>query len=173
MNITAFSDRIFEIGLKTWDKLPDLLLTLVFGYIVIKLIKSLIKGVISFSRANSALKGILFSVLDVVMWVLLIAVLLQQVGLTQISFALSGAVAISALAISAGSASFVQDLVAGIFLSQDTDFNAGDRIKIGEVEGVIERMDARKIRLRDDKGKLHIFPNSFFDKSTWIVLKKR
>jgi len=173
MDITSFSDRLFEIGLKSWEKLPDLVLTLIFGYIVIKVIKSLVIGVISFSRANSALKGILFSVLDVVMWILLIAVMLQQIGLTQISIALSGAVAISALAISAGSAAFVQDLVAGIFLSQDSDFNAGDLLRVGEIEGVVERMDARKIRLRDEKGKLHIFPNSFFDKSTWIVLKKR
>jgi len=156
MDITSFSDRLFEIGLKSWEKLPDLVLTLIFGYIVIKVIKSLVIGVISFSRANSALKGILFSVLDVVMWILLIAVMLQQIGLTQISIALSGAVAISALAISAGSAAFVQDLVAGIFLSQDSDFNAGDLLRVGEIEGVVERMDARKIRLRDEKGKLHI-----------------
>jgi len=172
MSVTSFSDQIFALMLRAWDKLPTLLLTLIVGFILIKIIKAVLHGLVGFSRANLALKGILFSVLDVALWIFLIAALLQQVGLTQISLALSGTVAISALALSAGSASFVQDLVAGIFLAQDNDFNAGDRIKADGIEGVVERMDARKIRLRDDKGQLHIFPNSYFDRSTWIVLKK-
>lgn len=173
MGITSFSDRIFELLTKSWDKLPQLVLTLVVGFVLIKLAKAFLRGIIGFSRGNVALKGIILSVLDVALWVFLIAALLQQVGLTQISLALSGTVAISALALSAGSTAFVQDLVAGIFLAQDPDFNAGDRIKVDAVEGVVERMDARKIRLRDDRGVLHIFPNSHFDRTAWMVLKKR
>lgn len=173
MAVTSFSDRIFELLAKSWDRLPQLLLTIVVGYIIIKLIKAFLRGLFSYSKANSALKGIALSVLDVALWIFLVAALLQQVGLTQISLALSGTVAISALALSAGSTAFVQDLVAGIFLAQDPDFSAGDRIKVDDVEGIVERMDARKIRLRDDKGILHIFPNSHFDRSAWMVLKKR
>lgn len=173
MSGTSFSDRIFELLAKSWDRLPQLLLTLIVGFILIKLIKAFLHGLVGYSKANSALKGILLSVLDVALWIFLIAALMAQVGLTQISLALSGTVAISALALSAGSTAFVQDLVAGIFLAQDPDFNPGDRIKVDEVEGVVERMDARKIRLRDNKGVLHIFPNSHFDRSAWMVLKKR
>lgn len=171
--MSSFSDRIFELLAKSWDRLPQLLLTLIVGFILIKLVKAFLHGLIGYSKANSALKGILLSVLDVALWIFLIAALLQQVGLTQISLALSGTVAISALALSAGSTAFVQDLVAGIFLAQDPDFNPGDRIRVEDVEGVVDRMDARKIRIRDDKGILHIFPNSFFDRSAWMVLKKR
>ncbi|MEK7170739.1 MAG: mechanosensitive ion channel domain-containing protein [Patescibacteria group bacterium] len=170
---TSFADRIFELLAKSWDRLPQLLLTLVVGYFIIKLIKVFLRSLFGYSKANSALKGIILSVLDVALWIFLVAALLQQVGLTQISLALSGTVAISALALSAGSTAFVQDLVAGIFLAQDPDFNAGDRVKIEDIEGIVERMDARKIRLRDDKGILHIFPNSHFDRAAWMVLKKR
>mgnify|MGYP001567774228 CR=1 FL=1 len=173
MTGTSFSDRILELLAQAWDRLPLLILTLIVGFILIKFIKAFLHGLIGYSRANAALKGILLSVLDVALWIFLIAALLQQVGLSQISLALSGTVAISALALSAGSTAFVQDLVAGIFLAQDPDFNAGDKIKVDDVEGVIERMDARKIRLRDDKGILHIFPNAHFDRSAWMVVKKR
>ena len=173
MDTTSFSDRIFELLARSWDRLPQLLLTVVAGYILIKLIRMFLHSLMGYSKANTALKGILLSVLDVAMWIFLIAALLQQVGLTQISLALSGTVAISALALSAGSTAFVQDLVAGIFLAQDPDFNPGDRIKVDDVEGVVERMNARKIRLRDDKGVLHVFPNSQLDRSAWMVLKKR
>ena len=173
MSVTSFSDRIFELLVKSWDRLPLLLLTIIGGYVLIKLIKAFLHRLIGYTRANMAIKGILLSVIDVSLWIFLIAALLAQVGLTQISLALSGTVAISALALSAGSTAFVQDLVAGIFLAQDPDFSAGDRIKVDAVEGIVERMDARKIRLRDDKGVLHIFPNSHLDRTAWMVVKKR
>lgn len=173
MSITSFSDRIFELLAVAWDKLPQLLLTVVVGFVLIKLIKAFLHGLIGYSRSNLALKGILLSVLDVALWIFLIAALMQQIGLTQISLALSGTVALSALALSVGSTAFIQDLVAGIFLTQDPDFNSGDRIRVNETEGIVERMDARKIRIRDDKGNLHVFPNSHFDRSAWMVLKKR
>lgn len=169
----SFTDRIFAIGVEAWEKLPELLLTLIVGFILIKILKSVLRGLLGFSRANSALRGILLSVIDVGLWLLLLAALMQQVGLTQISLALSGTVAITALALATGSAAFVQDLVAGIFLAQDPDFSSGDRVKVEDVEGVVERMDARKVRIRDDKGLLHVFPNSHLDKSAWTVVKKR
>lgn len=173
MEFTSFSDHVFALFARAWDKLPQLLLTFIVGFIIIKVVKAIIHGLIRVSRANSALKGILMSVIDIALWVFLFSALLQQIGLTQVAFALSGSVAIAGLAISAGSSSFVQDLMAGIFLAQDPDFNVGDELRIDAVEGMIERMDARKIRLRDHDGLLHVFPNSTFDKTAWVVLKKK
>lgn len=173
MSFTSFSDKIFAIFAHAADKLPELLLTFVVGFIVIKLIKIILQGAIQVSRTNSAMKGILMSVIDIALWIFLFAAMLSQIGLTQIAFALSGSVAIAGIAISAGSASFVQDLVAGLFLAQDPDFKVGDSVKIGEIEGKIERMDGRKIRLRDKNGLLYVYPNSTFDKESWAVIEKR
>lgn len=169
----SFTDRLFQIGVTAWDKLPQLLLTLIVGYVVIKIVKGIIHGLIRVSKTNSAMKGILMSVIDIALWMFLFAALLQQIGLPQVALALSSTVAIAGLAIATGSSVFIQDLVSGLFLAQDPDFNVGDRIKVTEVEGTVERMDARKIRLRDDKGLLHIFPNSTFDKSAWVVLQNK
>jgi small-conductance mechanosensitive channel len=173
MQLTSFADSLFRIGVKAWDKLPQLLLTLIVGYVFIKIIKAVIHGAIKVSHANSAMKGILVSVVDVALWIFLIAAILQQVGLTQIALALSSTVAIAGIAISVGAGAFVADLVSGLFLAQDKDFNTGDIIKVGEVAGLVERMDARKIRIRDEEGNLHIFPNSLFDKEPWVVLQKK
>ncbi len=172
MGFTSFIDRIIEIAAAAWDKLPQILLTLIVGFLLIKLIKALIHGVIRVSRANQALKGILMSVVDVGLWILVLAAIFQQLGLGQIALALSGTVAIAGIAISVGSSAFIQDMVAGIFLSQDPDFNVGDTIEHAGVEGIVERMDARKVRLRDKGGDLHVYPNSSFDKEPWIVLEK-
>lgn len=169
----SFTDRLFGIGVAAWDKLPQLLLTLIVGYIVIKIIKAVIHGVIRVSKTNSAMKGILMSVIDIALWMFLFAALLQQIGLPQVALALSSTVAIAGLAIATGSSVFIQDLVSGLFLAQDPDFNVGDRIKVLDLEGTVERMDARKIRMRDDKGLLHVLPNSTFDKSSWSVIQRK
>lgn len=173
MQTSSFTDHIFEIAVRAWDKLPQLLLTLLVGYLLIKFLKSVVHGVIRVSRANAAMKGILMNVIDVALWIFLLAALLQQVGLTQVAFALSSTVAIAGVAISVGSSAFIQDLVSGVFLAQDPDFNPGDEISVNDVVGVVERMDARKIRLRDKKGQLHVFPNSTFDRSAWIVINRK
>ncbi|MEX1052031.1 MAG: mechanosensitive ion channel domain-containing protein [Patescibacteria group bacterium] len=173
MGLTSFIDRIIEIAAAAWDKLPQILLTLVIGFILIKLIKALLHGVIRVSRANQALKGVLMSVVDVALWILVLAAIFQQIGLGQVALALSGTVAIAGIAVSIGSSVFIQDMVAGVFLAQDPDFKVGDTIEHNGVEGIVEKMDARKVRLRDKGGDLHVYPNSSFDKEPWIALAEK
>jgi len=166
-------DHLNNILNLVWQRLPELVLIFIVGFIVIKLARLVIGSLIKVSRAKAALKDILLSVIDIALWMFLIAALFQRIGLTQIAFALSGFVAIAGLAISAGTSSLVQDLISGIFLAQDVDFNIGDKLKVGDVEGIVEKMDARKIRLRDKNGQLHVFPNSTFDKTAWVVQNKK
>lgn len=173
MGFTSFIDRILEIAVAAWDKLPQILLTIVVGFLLIKLIKALIHGVIRVSKANQAMKGVLMSVVDVALWILVLAAIFQQIGLGQVALALSGTVAVAGIAVSIGSSVFIQDMVAGVFLAQDPDFNVGDTIEHTGVEGIVERMDARKVRMRDQDGNLHVYPNSSFDKEPWIVIEER
>lgn len=173
MDLTSFGDRIWQLVGAAWERAPQLLLTFIVGYFLIKIVLAVVSSLIKVSRAKQALKDILLSVVSLALWLLLIAALLQQMGLTQLAFALSGFVAIAGLAVTAGASSLVQDLISGVFLAQDPDFNVGDRLKVGDIEGAIEKMDARKIRLRDKNGKLHVLPNATFDKSSWVVIEKR
>ena len=173
MELTSFADQLALIVAKAWDRLPALLMTFLVGYILVKVVGAILRSAIRVSHAKAALKDILMSVINIGLWLLLVAALLQQVGLNQIAFALSGFVAFAGLAFTAGSSALVQDLISGIFLAQDPDFNVGDKLRVGEVEGIIEKMDARKIRLKDKEGKLHILPNSTFDKASWVVMEKK
>lgn len=165
-------DGLNNLVARVSDRLPGLVLTLIAGYIAIKVIRSALYGVIRVTRGNQAMKGIILSLIDVVLWTLLIAVLLRSLGLTQISLVLSSGVAFFALALSTGSAALLQDLVAGIFLAQDPDIRIGEYLEFGETKGRVEKLDARKIRLRDDKGDYYVVPNSVFDKAVWKIPKK-
>ena len=152
------------------DRLPNLLITIVVGYAVILIVRFLLKRLFRISFGNKALKDIILSTIDIALWILFMALVLQQLGLNQVALALSGSVAVIGLAVSMGSSSFIADLIAGIFLAQDRSFHIGERIKVNDIEGHIEKMDARKVRIRDDEGNLHIYPNSIFDKAPWVVL---
>ncbi len=173
MSVVSFTDQISNIYTRALDKLPELLLTFVAGYILLKIVSAIIGSLIRVSHAKAALKDILMSLVQIALWILLMSALLQQMGLTQLSFALSGFVAFAGLALTAGTSSLIQDLISGVFLSHDPDFHIGDQLTVGEIEGIVEKMDARKIRLRDKGGKLHVFPNSTLDKAAWVVIKKK
>jgi small conductance mechanosensitive channel len=63
------------------------------------------------------------------------------------------------LAVSFGSQSLVRDYVTGFFLQLEHQFALGDVIKIGAVEGTVEKITLRLVYLRDGTGALHIIPN--------------
>lgn len=173
MGVTNLVDRLMQFWQRILEVLPELLLTLLIGFVLIKLAKYLFSNLIKVTRANTALKGILLSVADIVLWLILIVVILNQLGLNQVAMALTSTAAVAGIAFSIASSTFLQDLVAGVFLAQDTDFNIGDLVKIDDVTGTVEKMDARKVRIRDESGVLHILPNSAFDKASWQLIDKK
>ncbi|HIQ00190.1 TPA: mechanosensitive ion channel, partial [Candidatus Bipolaricaulota bacterium] len=50
------------------------------------------------------------------------------------------------------------------------DLRLGFRIKTGSVEGIVEKIDLRKIRIRDDHGQLHVLPNRAVEGAPWVVV---
>lgn len=58
-----------------------------------------------------------------------------------------------------GVRSFIEDFFTGVLiLTQDT-ISVGDYVEIGGSEGITEAIGLRTVRLRDQNGALHIFPN--------------
>jgi small conductance mechanosensitive channel len=175
MNSTAVNNLILDFAepvARALPRLPKLVLTLLVGVLLIYVLMWLFEHVLRLARTPATLSGILSSIARVIMWVVLLATLFQNAGLPQIAIALSSSLALTGVALGAGAGSLVQDIIAGLFLVQDRDFNTGFRIKSGDIEGRVRRMDMRKIRIEDDKGKIHVVPTSVFDKTSWVVLDR-
>jgi len=85
---------------------------------------------------------------------------------------ISGSLAVLALALATGASGLASDIISGVFLARDHDFEIGYKIKVGGVEGVIHSIDIRKIRLVDEEGNIHIFPNAKLDKDGWQVISR-
>lgn len=160
-------------------QLPNAAATLLIGLVVVRVLSWVASWLLSFIRMPKGLRGIVVSLIDALLGVFLIIVTLQALGLGNVAFAFSAAIAALGLALGNGSVSLVQDVLAGIFLAKDTDFNIGDVVSVAEepgkdgVAGVVEAMDMRRTRIRDEKGYLHIFPNSYIERREWVLMAKK
>ena len=64
------------------------------------------------------------------------------------------------LGISFGAQSIFKDMLNGIFILVEDQFNVGDTIKAATLTGAVEDLTLRVTKLRDGDGTLHIIPNS-------------
>ena len=173
MDFTSITEPIREI----LPQLPQAALILVIGFFVINAIKFFAQKVLEVSNANREIGDILLTIGIVFLWILLGIFVLKSIGFTGLAIALSGSVVVIGLALATGARGLTGDVLAGIFLSMDKDFQIGNTIrtvkKSTRVEGKIESIDIRKTRIRDSKNLIHVIPNSVLEKETWTILKRK
>lgn len=64
------------------------------------------------------------------------------------------------LVISFGSQTLIKDLLAGLFIIAENQYNLGDTIRIDDLEGAVEKITFRITVLKDRQGNLIYIPNS-------------
>lgn len=177
LNLTNISltDPVVSGANHILPKLPAALVALLFGFVLIRIVSWISQLLLNFIRMPRGLRGIVTSLIDALLGVFLIIAVLQSLGLTSIALVFSGSIAVLGLALASGASTLTADVLAGIFLARDRDFSVGDLVKAGDppIEGIVESMDMRRTRIRDDKGKLHIIPNSVIERKEWVLLAKR
>ena len=67
---------------------------------------------------------------------------------------------IAGLAVGFGAQTLVRDVLNGFFILLENQFDIGDVIKVGAVQGTVEKLTLRRTLLRDADGTLHNVPNS-------------
>jgi moderate conductance mechanosensitive channel len=63
------------------------------------------------------------------------------------------------IAVGLGAQTLVRDWLAGIFVVLENQYNYGDLVRIGGVEGTVEDFSLRRTLLRDADGSFHSVPN--------------
>jgi small conductance mechanosensitive channel len=66
---------------------------------------------------------------------------------------------IISLAVGFGAQSLVKDVISGIFIVLESQFNEGDWIKVGDFKGRVVGLNLRRTVLRNVSGARHIIPN--------------
>lgn len=112
----------------------------------------------------ATLRSLLRSITGFLLFIVLFLMIASDLGFNIMPL-LTGA-GIAGLAISFGAQTLVRDLIFGLFLILDNQINVGDKVKIGDQEGIVVKMLMRNIVLKDSDGNLIIIPNSEIKKIT-------
>ena len=100
---------------------------------------------------------VLTSTLNAFIWVIAFGMILGEFG-----FDLGPVIAsagIIGVAIGLGAQSLVKDVLSGIFMFVEDQYGVGDHVKVGEVEGVVEKVGLRITTVRDSVGVLWFLRN--------------
>ncbi len=111
-----------------------------------------------------SLRSLLKNILDIILFLTVILIILSHWDINIIPL-LTGAGLIG-LAISFGAQTLVKDILSGFFIILENQFGVGDRIKIGDHEGVVEEITLRLTVLRDKNKNLVYIPNSQIESVT-------
>lgn len=167
--LSSFVDPITQ----TFPKIPEALFTFVFGIIFIKIIVTIIGGVMSRPRFKP-FKNLFVSISNTVLKGGLVLIILSILGFGKLAAAITGSTAVLMFFLTIGAAPFISDIIAGLSLITDNDFKLGSKIQVGDKKtvGILESTDMRKVRLRDEKGRLHVIPNSVVEKNEWVLMEE-
>jgi len=111
-------------------------------------------------RRLTTLYGLLTSALSYSVYTVVAILVLFTLGASWKSLApLLGAASVLGLAIGFGAQRLVRDLISGLFILGEGQFDAGDWVTIGGVTGRVEEMGLRVTRLRDDQGRMYVIAN--------------
>jgi small conductance mechanosensitive channel len=150
-------------------KIPAALLVLVVGWLGIGILSGIIRRVLSVARTEPTMATLIITIVRVAVWIIVWAAVLQALGLNEIALAVSGSIALVALAIATSAKDTVGDILAGLFLVNDKDFKAGYTVKTNDLTGDIQSVDLRKTRIIGEDGKLHVIPNKDVENKPWTV----
>lgn len=172
---SKFADTILHILKLLQERSLLFLFELLVGILIIRISIRILRLLLKMTHIQTSMRYVLTSIVETVLWALLTYRLLEALGLDNVIFFFTGSIAAIGIAMAAGGSTLVSDIVAAVFLARDGDFNVGDEVIAGEgpTQGIIERMDARRTRIRDADGNLHIIPNSVVERKEWVLVKSR
>lgn len=112
-------------------------------------------------KREQTLKGVLRTLVGVVLWVLATLIILTQLGF-QLSTLLTSAGLIGVV-VGFGAQNVIKDFVAGLFVLGENQYRVGDVVEMQvagiNFSGTVEDLTVRITRLRDLDGNLHVIGN--------------
>ncbi len=115
-------------------------------------------------RRARTVRRMLKSVLRFTVDAVVILVILDLIGIETKSI-LAGA-GIVGVVLGFGSQNLIRDLISGVFIVYEDQFNVGDYVTTASVEGVVEDMGLTVVRIRDFTGDLHFVRYGSVDRVT-------
>jgi small-conductance mechanosensitive channel len=149
-------------------KLPHLIVVILIAFVLSRLLRIVTHKMIRVSEQHAAgsgriaqvktLSGVVrttgFSIILVILGLQFLEILGLNLGPLLASAGIAG------VAIGLAAQTIVKDMLNGVLILIEDQFNVGDTIKVAGVAGTVEAMTLRKTTIRDADGTLYVIPNS-------------
>jgi moderate conductance mechanosensitive channel len=149
-------------------KLPHLLVAALIGFALYRIVALITTRMVRIAEQHAAahsrvaqvrtMAGVIRATGFTIIAAIVAMQFLAAVGVNLAPLLASAGVA--GVAIGLAAQNIVRDMLNGILILLEDQFNVGETIKIAGVAGVVESMTLRKTTLRDGDGTLYVIPNS-------------
>jgi small conductance mechanosensitive channel len=149
-------------------KLPNLVVAAVIAFILFRLLTLITARMIRIAEEHAAahsrvaqvktMAGIIRATGIAIIGAIVTMQFLAAVGVNLAPLLASAGVA--GVAVGLAAQNIVRDMLNGILILIEDQFNVGETVKIAGVSGVVEAMTLRKTTVRDGDGTLYVVPNS-------------
>jgi small conductance mechanosensitive channel len=149
---------MWAIGLKVAESAIIVAIGLILSYVLRKAIEKFFRLPSRAGAKTDTLKSLLRNFVRYICWFFIICQVLATFGVAVESIlAVAG---IGSVAIGFGAQTIVKDVLTGVFILLENQYNVGDIITVNGMSGIIEGLGVRTTKIRDANGDLHIIPNS-------------
>ena len=122
-----------------------------------RILRRLLTGAVDRTGGDPQIRGLVRNVLTVLTWLFAVVGALVAGGLdAAYVFTFGG---IFSLAIGLAFQDLLRNVLAGIFILLEKPFRFGDRVTVGDQEGVVQNIALRTTALRTGDGRLAVLPN--------------
>jgi len=170
-------ERVFDVLRREWHTdfvefihkdLPRLVLVAILAFILLQLVnffvrrmRALADSQVANAKRASQLRTMASILRATAYFFVVFFFLLQVLPIFDIDLKpLLASAGVIGLGISFGAQSIFKDMLTGIFILIEDQYNVGDTVKIAGLQGTVEDMTLRVTTLRDGDGTLNIIPNS-------------
>lgn len=150
------------------SKLPHLIVAALIGFALYRVLAMITTRMIHIAEQHAAAHSRIGQVRTMAgviratgMTIIAAIVAMQFLAAVGVNLApLLASAGVAGVAIGLAAQNIVRDMLNGILILLEDQFNVGDQIKIAGVAGTVESMTLRKTILRDADGTLYVIPNS-------------
>ncbi len=149
-------------------KLPHLVVVAIIAFVLNYLVKSITDRMIRIAERHAAgrsrisqvktLAGVIHTTGIAIIGAIVTLQVLAAVGVNLAPLLASAGVA--GVAIGLAAQNIVKDMLNGVLILIEDQFDVGDTVKLAGLAGVVEGMTLRKTLVRDGDGTLYVIPNS-------------
>jgi moderate conductance mechanosensitive channel len=149
-------------------KLPHLLVAALIAFVLYRVLTGVTSRMVRIAEQHAAAHGRIAQVRTMAgvirntgLTIIAAIVTMQFLAAVGVNLApLLASAGVAGVAIGLAAQNIVRDMLNGILILLEDQFNVGETIRIAGVSGVVESMTLRKTILRDGDGTLYVVPNS-------------